>query len=70
LASLLVVTQSTSLNSTIAVAGFTVTLGLALFSSVLALRVQPPRTIFTLLLGASLVNVILLMLGQSLATNS
>lgn len=70
LASLIVVTQSTSLNSTIAVVGFALTLGLALLASVLALRVQPPRAIFHLLLGASLVNVILLMLGQSLATNS
>lgn len=70
LASLIVVTQSTSLNSTVAVAGFTVTLGLALLASVLALRAQPPRAIFHLLLGASLVNVILLMLGQCLATNS
>ena len=70
LASLLVVTQSESLNSTIAFAGFTLTLALALIASVLALRVKPPRAIFHLLLGASLVNVILLMLGQSLATNS
>ena len=70
LASLLVVTQSTNLNSTIAVTGFSLTLALTLLASVLALRVNPPRTVFQLLLAASLVNVILLMLGQSLATNS
>jgi 4-hydroxybenzoate polyprenyltransferase len=69
-ASLLVVTQSTTLNSSIAFAGFVLTLGLALSASALALRAKPPRVIFYLLIAASFINVILLMLGQSLAPNS
>ena len=64
LASLLVVTQSTSLNPAMAVVGLALTLGLALSASALSLRAQPPRVIFHLLLGASFVNVILLMLAQ------
>jgi 4-hydroxybenzoate polyprenyltransferase len=69
-ASLLVVTQSITINSSIASAGFVLTLGLALSASTLALRAKPPRVIFYLLIGASFINVILLMLGQSLAPNS
>ena len=63
-ASLLVVTQSASIDPGVAWAGFTLTIGLALTASALALRFQPPRVIFHLLLVASLVNVILLVLGQ------
>lgn len=66
LASLLVVTQSTNLSQSLAWAGFALTMGLALSASALALREKPPRVIFQLLIGATLVNVVLLMLGQSL----
>ena len=66
LASLLVVTQSTNLSPSLAWAGFALTMGLALSASALALREKPPRVIFHLLIGATLVNVVLLMLGQSL----
>ena len=63
LASLLVVTQSTSLNLVVAWMGFGLTLGLVITSSVLALRPKPPRVIFHLLIAAAFVNVALLVLG-------
>lgn len=65
LASLLVVTQSTSLNPVLAWSGFGLTMGLVVIASVLALRPKPPRVIFHLLIGAAFVNVALLVLGQS-----
>jgi 4-hydroxybenzoate polyprenyltransferase len=63
LASLLVVTQSTSLNLVIAWMGFGLTMGLVTTASVLALRPKPPRVIFHLLIAAAFVNVALLVLG-------
>jgi len=63
MASLLVVTQSTSLNPVIACTGFGLTMGLVFLASALALRPKPPRVIFHLLLAASFVNVALLVLG-------
>jgi 4-hydroxybenzoate polyprenyltransferase len=68
LASLLVVTQSRSLDEGFAWLGFTLTMAFALTASALALRVKPPRLIFHLLIAATFVNVVLLMLGQSLPT--
>jgi 4-hydroxybenzoate polyprenyltransferase len=62
-ASALVVTQSSNLNPVVAIVGFTLTLALAIAASTLAIRANPPRVIFHLLLGASLVNVLLIMLG-------
>lgn len=63
IASALVATQSTSLDPTVAVIGFSLTLALAFSASALALRAKPPRIILHLLLIACLVNVVLLMLG-------
>jgi 4-hydroxybenzoate polyprenyltransferase len=63
LASLLVVTQSTSLNLVVALVGFGLTMGLVITASVLALRPKPPRVIFHLLIAAAFVNVALLVLG-------
>jgi 4-hydroxybenzoate polyprenyltransferase len=63
IASALVVTQSSSLDSAVAAIGFSLTLALAFSASALALRAKPPRIIFHLLLIACLVNVVLLMLG-------
>ena len=63
LASLLVVTQSTSLNLVVAWTGFGLTMGLVITASVLALRPKPPRVIFHLLIAAAFVNVALLVLG-------
>jgi 4-hydroxybenzoate polyprenyltransferase len=63
LASLLVVTQSTSLNPTLAWLGFGLTMSLVVSASVLALRPKPPRVIFHLLIAAAFVNVALLVLG-------
>ena len=63
LASLLVVTQSASLNPTLAWLGFCLTMSLVVAASVLALRPKPPRVIFHLLIAAAFVNVALLVLG-------
>ena len=63
LASLLVVTQSASLNPTLAWLGFCLTMSLVIAASVLALRPKPPRVIFHLLIAAAFVNVALLVLG-------
>jgi len=63
LASLLVVTQSTSLNLVVAWMGFGLTMGLIITASVLALRPKPPKVIFHLLIAAAFVNVALLVLG-------
>jgi 4-hydroxybenzoate polyprenyltransferase len=62
-ASLLVVTQSASLNPTLAWLGFGLTMSLVVAASVLALRPKPPRVIFHLLIAAAFVNVALLVLG-------
>jgi 4-hydroxybenzoate polyprenyltransferase len=62
-ASILVVTQSTSLNLVVASVGFGLTMGLVITASVLALRPKPPRGIFHLLIAAAFVNVSLLVLG-------
>ena len=65
LASLLVVTESTSLTPVLAWLGVGMTMALVITASVLALRPKPPRVIFHLLIAAAFVNVILLLLGQS-----
>ena len=65
-ASLLVVTQSKTLDLVLAWGGFGLTVAFAITASALALRAKPPRVIFYLLIGATFVNVVLLMLGQSL----
>jgi len=66
LASLLVVTQSTTLSPVVAASGFTLTMVFVLAASALALRPRPPRVIFHLLIAATFLNVALLMLSQSL----
>jgi 4-hydroxybenzoate polyprenyltransferase len=63
-ASLILVTLSQNLNQTIGVVGFGITLALAAVASFLALKPKPPKSVFYLLLIASLVNVVLLMLGS------
>ncbi len=62
-ASLLVITQSTSLSPALAIVGFALTVGLSLTASILALRSNPPRVIFYLLIGASFLIVVLLVLS-------
>ena len=62
-ATLLVVTQSENLPAEAAVAGLTATVVLVGLASVLSLRKQPPKLAFSLLIWASLVNVLLLMFG-------
>lgn len=65
IASLIVVTQSTTLNPVLGWIGLAVTGGLAGAASALALREQPPRVVFPLLMLAALMNVIMLMFGLS-----
>jgi 4-hydroxybenzoate polyprenyltransferase len=62
-ANLLVVTQSEALDPNLAIGGLVATIILVGFASSLSLRAKPPKAVFTLLILASLVNVILLMLG-------
>ena len=62
-ATLLVVTQSTNLNPLVASIGLVLIVLLVGLASVLSLRSKPPRVVFPLLILASLVNVVLLMLG-------
>jgi hypothetical protein len=62
-ATLLVVTKSENLPAEAAVAGLAATVVLVGLASVLSLRKQPPKLAFSLLIWASLVNVLLLMFG-------
>ena len=62
-ATLLVVTQSTNLNPLVASMGLVLIVLVVGLASVLSLRSKPPRVVFPLLILASLVNVVLLMLG-------
>jgi 4-hydroxybenzoate polyprenyltransferase len=64
-ATLLVVTQSNALHPAAAAVGLAATILLVGFASVLSLRKNPPRVVFLLLVLASLVNVVLLVLGMS-----
>jgi len=62
-ATILVVTQSQSLPPAVALAGLLATIMLLSVASALALRKRPPKAVFLLLVLASLVNVVLLVLG-------
>ena len=62
-ASLLLVSQSENLNPALALGGLGLTIVLSFLASALSLAPKPPRLVFYLLLVASLVNVLLLMLG-------
>lgn len=63
LASLIVLTQSASLNPVVGWLGFALTIMLAGIASLLAIRPRPPRVIFLLLITAALINVVMLVLG-------
>ena len=65
-ASLILVTQSSKLDPLVSTGGLGLTVALSLLASVLALRPNPPKLVFHLLLAASLVNVVMLMLGIEL----
>jgi len=62
-ATVIVVTQSTSLNRVVAILGVLLTISFVGLASLLSLRAKPPRVIFPLFLLASLVNMVLLTLG-------
>jgi 4-hydroxybenzoate polyprenyltransferase len=62
-ASIILVTQSSKLEPLVSIGGLGLTVALSLLASVLALRPNPPKLVFHLLLMASLVNVVMLMLG-------
>lgn len=69
LASVILVSQAPNLDSVLGTTGLLATVCLAGAASGLSLRKKPPRVVFPLLIAASLVNVILLMLGTgSLST--
>ncbi|MFM1995408.1 MAG: hypothetical protein RLZZ610_925 [Actinomycetota bacterium] len=62
-ATVLIVAQSENLPLLFATTGLIATIALVGAASFLSLRKRPPRAVFTLLLAASFVNVLLLMLG-------
>lgn len=63
-ASLILVTQSNKLVPIISIGGLGLTVVLSLLASFLALRPNPPKLVFHLLLLAILVNALMLMLGS------
>jgi 4-hydroxybenzoate polyprenyltransferase len=63
LATVLVVTQSKDLNPLAAAVGLGSNLVIVGLASALSIRKDPPRTAFSLLLLATLVNVVLLIMG-------
>jgi 4-hydroxybenzoate polyprenyltransferase len=63
-ATLLVVTQSKALDPVLATTGLIATTILVGFASILSLKKRPPRIVFPLLILTSLVNVVLLTLGN------
>ena len=65
-ASIILVTQSSKLEPLVSIAGLGLTVVLSILASVLALRQNPPKLVFHPLLMASLVNVVMLMLGIQL----
>ena len=62
-ASAIVVAEAGNINPVVGWAGLIVTVLLAGLAGLLSLREKPPRIVFPLLMLASLVNVVLLMLG-------
>lgn len=68
-ATVVVLNQAGNLNPVVAWVGFSLTVLLAGSASLLSLKPQPPRIIFPLLMLASLVNVVLLMLGLGSITS-
>ena len=65
-ATVIVVTQSENLDSLVATIGLVSNLAIVGLASLLSLRKNPPRAAFLLLILASLINVVLLMLGSGL----
>ena len=66
LASVLVVTQSKDLDPTVAAVGLVLNILVVGFAAGLSIKAKPSRASFSLLILASLVNVVLLMLGTGL----
>ena len=66
LATVLVVTQSTDLDPTVAAIGLVLNILVVGLAAGLSLKAKPSRAAFSLLILASLVNVVLLMLGTGL----
>lgn len=63
-ATVIVVTQSANLDSLVAMIGLASNVVIVGLASLLSLRKDPPRAAFLLLILASLVNVVLLMIGS------
>ena len=66
LATVIVVTQSKDLDPTVAAVGLVLNILVVGFAAGLSVKVKPSRAAFSLLILASLVNVVLLMLGTGL----
>ena len=66
LATVLVVTQSTDLDPTVAAIGLVLNILVVGLAAALSIKAKPSRAAFSLLILASLVNVVLLMLGTGL----
>ena len=66
LATVLVVTQSKDLDPTVAAVGLVLNILVVGFAAGLSVKAKPSRAAFSLLILASLVNVVLLMLGTGL----
>jgi len=66
LATVLVVTQSKDLSPTVATAGLVLNILVVVLAAALSIKAKPSRAAFSLLILASLVNVVLLMLGTGL----
>jgi uncharacterized membrane protein YczE len=66
LATVLVVTQSKDLDPTLATAGLVLNILVVGLAAVLSMKAKPSRAAFSFLILASLVNVVLLMLGTGL----
>jgi 4-hydroxybenzoate polyprenyltransferase len=65
LATVIVVSQSTNLASGFAMAGLALVTPLVVVTGTLAIRPNPPRIVFPLILLTALVNVVLLVLGSN-----
>lgn len=63
-ASGIVVLQSGTLNPLVGLIGFSLTVLFSVYAAILSFRVPAPRVLFLVIVGVSLINVILLVLGS------
>jgi 4-hydroxybenzoate polyprenyltransferase len=63
-ASGIVVLQSGTLNPLVGLIGFSLTVLFSVYAAILSFRVPAPRVLFLVIVGVSLINVLLLVLGS------